>query len=204
MRTFALTSILLAAFGLPTLGYAESAGDWTFKLGVHTVNPRSDNGRVAGTLDVDIDSATRLTVAMGRMLSSNLELEFFAGLPYRHEGRLNALASLELKHIPMALSLNYHFLPGEQLCPYAGLGVGFVQVYDERSFGRIAGTDLSLGNSWGLQPQFGVDYRLNAHWSLGFNARYFDFDSRARLNGAAIGTVNVDPWVIGVNAQYTF
>lgn len=110
----------------------ESAGDRTFKLGVHHVNPGRDTGRVSGTREVHIDSATRLSVAMGRMPYNDLELEFFVGLPYRHEGG------------------------------------------------------------------------LNAHLSLGFNMRQFDFDSRARLNGTAIGTVNVDPWVIGVHAQYAF
>ena len=54
-------AIALSAASLPAL--AQSKGDWTLGLGVHQVNPKSDNGALAnGTLPVDVGSDVKPTI----------------------------------------------------------------------------------------------------------------------------------------------
>ncbi|MET0550854.1 MAG: OmpW family protein, partial [Xanthomonas sp.] len=51
----------LTLCALPAL--AQSQGDWTVGIGAHQVNPKSDNGTLAGgTLPLRIDSNIRPTV----------------------------------------------------------------------------------------------------------------------------------------------
>ena len=62
----------------------------------------------------------------------------------------------------------------------------------------LTGTKLSLDNSFGLTAEVGMDIALNDDWAVNLNARWFDIDSDARLDGADLGTVEVDPLVYGI------
>jgi len=53
-------------------------------------------------------------------------------------------------------------------------------------------------NSFGLTAEVGMDIALNDDWAVNLNARWFDIDSDARLDGADLGTVEVDPLVYGI------
>ena len=52
-----ITSALALALGATALpALAQSAGDWTLGVGVHAVDPKSDNGSlVNGTLKASVD-----------------------------------------------------------------------------------------------------------------------------------------------------
>ena len=75
---------------------------------------------------------------------------------------------------------------------------------DEKTTGALAGTDLSLDDSWGLAGQVGVDYGLSEKWFLNAAVRYIDIDSDATLDGADIGTVEIDPFVYQLQVGYRF
>ncbi len=99
--------------------------------------------------------------------------------------------------------MNYHF-NGQagvgSISPFVGAGVNFTWITDVETKGALAGTDLDLDNSWGLALNAGVDYRVTERGSLRLNVRYIDIDADATLDGADIGTVEIDPWVF--NAAY--
>jgi outer membrane protein len=44
----------------------------------------------------------------------------------------------------------------------------------------------------------GVDIALNNDWALNLSIRWFDIDTDARLDGADLGTVEVDPYAYGL------
>ncbi|MFP3648164.1 OmpW/AlkL family protein, partial [Paraburkholderia sp. SIMBA_054] len=79
-----------AATSVPAL--AQSKGDWTLGVGVHQVNPKSDNGRlVGGTLALDVDSDTKPTITGEYFVADNLGIEVLGALPFKHDVNIDGL-----------------------------------------------------------------------------------------------------------------
>ena len=74
----------------------------------------------------------------------------------------------------------------------------------EKPTGPLAGTDLSIGDSWGVAAHAGFDMALSPQWLITADVRWIDIDSTVRVNGAGVGTVHVDPWAFGISAGYRF
>ena len=56
----ACSALGLAAVSQPANAY--QAGDWVARVGVGQVNPKSDNGTLAGTLDLEVDTDVKTYV----------------------------------------------------------------------------------------------------------------------------------------------
>lgn len=204
IRTLIAASVL-AAVAAPAAVGAHEAGDLILRVGVHTVDPKSDNGTLAGgALAVDVDSDTRPTFAVEWMLTDNLGLDVLASLPFEHDISLNGAHAGSTKHLPPTVSLQWHFNPRGTVQPYLGAGINYTLFSGERSAGPIAGSDLDLDASWGLAAHAGIDFRVGERWLVGFDARWMDIDTDVRVDGAAVGTVDIDPVVFGVYAGYRF
>ncbi len=173
-------------------------GAWRFTVGAHNVNPKSDNGSLAGgALDVEVGSNWRPTITAEYFLNDNLGIEVLAALPFKHDVKLNGADAGEVTHLPPTVSLQYHFSPEAKISPYLGAGVNFTWIYSEDSAGPIAGTELKLKNSWGLAAHAGVDFKMENDWFFGVDARWMDIDSDVSVNLVQVGTVNIDPIVYG-------
>ena len=61
-------------------------------------------------------------------------------------------------------------------------------------------------NSWGGALQVGADYMVNKNWSLNLDVKYVWMDTDVRLTstGATLGSLDIDPWLIGIGARYRF
>ena len=76
---------------------ASGAGTWVFKVGAHNVNPKSDNGSLAGgALDVEVGSNTRPTFGFGYWLTDTWQLDLLAAVPFNHDVSLNGADAGEL------------------------------------------------------------------------------------------------------------
>ena len=58
---------------------------------------------------------------------------------------------------------------------------------------------MSLDDSIGLALQLGADFDINENWFFNIDLRYIDIESDADLDGSALTTVEIDPWVVGLN-----
>ena len=197
MKTLALALLASAALGAPA--FAQSAGEMTLGLGLGFVNPKSDNGTVAGGATV-IDSNARPTVTFEYFIRDNLGLELLAALPFKHDINVGGAKAGVTKHLPPTLSLNYHFPTGGAITPFVGLGVNYTVFFEDRSpLG-----DLKIDNSWGLAAHLGMDYAISDKGAVRMDLRYIDIDSDVKLNGAKVGRVEVDPLVAGVSYVMKF
>jgi len=88
--------------------------------------------------------------------------------------------------------------------PYVGAGVNVTLFFDKQTRGALDGTDLSLDDSVGLAAVAGVDVAVGEHWFVNADVRYMDIDTDAELDGAALETVEIDPWAVGLNVGYRF
>lgn len=181
---------------------AYEAGDWVLRVGAGNVEPKSNNGTLASTLRLDVGSDVKPTLAVSYFMTDNWAAQVLAAWPFEHDFRLNGARSGSLKHLPPTVTVQYHFNPKGPLNFYLGAGFNYTFIYDEKI--AIPGAKLRLDNSFGLAGELGVDYQFGNNWSLGLQVWAIDIDSKASLNGAGIGTANVDPVVWGINLGYRF
>lgn len=194
----AIFSVLASTAVLPAR--AQDAGDWIWRVGVHNVRPKSDNHAV-----VNVDAAASLTFNATYMLAPNWGVEVLAALPFEHEINLNGGGKVaETKHLPPTLSVQYHFNPNGTWRPYLGAGLNYTLFFDEKTSGALAGTKLELDPSFGLAAQAGLDVQLSGAWFANVDLRWMDIETDAKLNGARIGNVVIDPYAFGLSIGRRF
>ena len=193
----ALTALGLGA-GAPA--FAQSQGDWTLGLGIANVNPKSDNGDLAGgTVPTDIGDSTRPSITFEYFIRDNLGIEVLAALPFSHTIKSDGAEIGKVKQLPPVVSLQYHFDATPQFKPFVGIGINFTGFYDADARGALAGSDLRVKNSWGLAAHVGGDYWISDRAAIRADLRWIDINSDVELDGADIGEVEVDPTVIGLS-----
>lgn len=200
-QTHKLTLVLAlvtAAVSVPI--QAKEQGDWLVRFGASNIDPKSDNSDI-----VSVDSQFGVTFNFSYFMTRNLAVELLGGLPYEHD--ISLLDGTEVgstKHLPPTVSLQYHFLPDARIQPYFGLGLNYTQFFSEKTRGPLDGTDLDLDSSWGWAGEVGVDFPINEQWLINLSGRYIDIDTDAKLDGANLGTVEIDPWVYGAHVGFKF
>ncbi|KAF1711364.1 hypothetical protein CSC70_05495 [Pseudoxanthomonas kalamensis DSM 18571] len=206
MKTKYLPLALLAAAGLSSPALAQSAGDWTLGVGVHNVDPKSDNGNLDATAlelgvlpPTEVDSSVRPTVTFEYFVANNLGIEVLAALPFQHDISIQGVGKVgSTKQLPPVVSLQYHFANSSKVTPFVGAGLNYTLFFSEDTTGALAGTDLKLDDSWGLAAHVGVDFALSDRSALRVDARWADIDTDVEVNGIKVGTAEIDPIVYGM------
>jgi len=200
MKKATLCAGILLAIGFANNAIAFEPGDWLVRVGASYVNPRSDNSDV-----VSVESATSATINFGYMMTDIWGLEVLAAYPFKHDLELlDGTRIGSTKQLPPTVSLQYHFMPTEKLQPYVGFGLNYTSFFSEKTSGPLEGSDLQLGDSWGLAGQIGFDVLMNDNWFFNLDVRYISIETKARLDGASLGKVKIDPWVYGAHIGYRF
>lgn len=195
----------LAALALAPAAMAQEAGDWTFSVGAHVVDPASDNGTLAGgALATDVGSDWRPTITAEYFFSPRLGLEILASLPFEHDIRLNGVHAGSTKHLPPTVTLQYHFEGSQRIKPFIGAGLNYTLFFEEETRGPLAGTELELDDSLGLAAHAGLDFAVGKGKWLRVDARWIDIDTDVKVNGADVGTVDIDPVVYGAAFVWAF
>ena len=203
MKHHLMIATALALLASPVL--AQSQGEWTLGLGLANVNPKSDNGVLAGgTVPTEIGDNTRPTITAEYFIRDNLGVELLAALPFKHSIKSNGVEIGTVKHLPPVISLQYHFDATEQFKPFVGVGVNFTGFWDGDAKGPLSGSELRVKNSWGLAAHLGGDYWISDKAAIRADLRWIDIDADVTLNGADIGKVEVDPLVVGVSYVMKF
>jgi len=205
-RVFCVASTLLVAVALaPTAASAQDDTNWVVKFGAHDVVPKSNNGRLAGgTLSSDVGSSLRPTAMLEYKFTPNLGVEAIAAWPFRHKVKLNGAHAANVDELPPTVSLQYHFNPEGSVSPFVGIGVNYTRFFNIDETGPLTGTRLSLGSSWGVAAHAGLDMRINERWLWGMDVRWIDIDTKAKVDGAGVGKVSIDPFVYGAYLGYRF
>ena len=191
---------IAATFASPAFAY--EAGQWILRAGIGTVDPDSDN-LTAGDTVFEVDSGTSLTLTATYMFTENWALDILAAWPFSHDIEANGVRIAETDHLPPTVSLQYHFLPDSTFKPYAGLGLNYTTFFST-DLDPAVGDDLDLDDSFGLAAQIGADIELADRWLLNIDVRYINIESDASVDGADLGTVDINPFVYSINVGYRF
>ena len=208
-KHLALASLLSLSL-LSPVALAQSAGSWTIGAGVHHVAPTSNNGTLTatplGNLKMDIGENARPSITAEYFISDNLGIEALGALPFQHDIDVVGVGRVgTTKHLPPTFSLQYHFGKGN-VRPFIGAGVNYTRFFSTKTTGPIAGSKLSLSDSWGLAGHIGVDFKVSDKGSIRLDYRKIDIDTKVKLNGANLGTknsVNIDPDVWGMSYVFS-
>jgi outer membrane protein len=196
------TAALMTAVGLALAGVAQ-AGDsspWILRVGAHDVEPKSTNHPV-----VNVDAARMLTFNLTRKLNDNWGVEVLAALPFQHDINLNSGGKVaDVKHLPPTVSVQYHFAPHAKFRPYVGAGLNATIFFSEHTTGALAGADLDLDTSFGPAAQLGMDLDISENWFLNADLRWMNIDTAAKLDGASLGNVAIDPVTFGISVGRKF
>ena len=126
-------------------------------------------------------------------------------MPFLHEIRLEGAGAVgEMDFLPPTLSVQYHFNPNGRARPYIGAGLNYTLFSDERTWGAMQGMKLALDPSVGPAAQLGIDVNVLPGWFVNIDARWFDVDTDAKLDGVHLGTVEIDPYAFGVTVGHRF
>ena len=217
----ASTVAMLAA--APAMAHEE--GTWILRAGVGTVAPESDNLVLrdfpAEALDTTIivDDGTSLTLTGTYMFTRNWAFDILAAWPFSHDidakivdnlapGGSTSLAIGETDHLPPTFSVQYHFAPDGKFQPYVGAGLNYTTFFstdvDQEFEDALGATKLSLDDSFGLALQVGADIELNEDWLINLDFRYINIETDAEVNGAKIGTVDINPYVYSISVGRRF
>lgn len=205
-KTPLMLSALVLAASAAAPAMAQSQGDWTIGAGVHQVAPKSDNGSLAGgTLAVDVGNDVKPTITGEYFIADNLGIEVLAALPFKHDINIVGLGRVgSTKHLPPVVSLQYHFNSAGKVSPFIGAGLNYTTFFSESTGGALAGSKLKLDDSLGLAAHVGLDFNISPKAAIRVDARWADIDTDVKLDGAKLGTVNIDPLVYGASYVVRF
>ena len=196
----ALTAGLLAG-----AAQAYEAGNWLFRIGAYGVFPESDNLTLANGATIDVDDGYSLGFNFTYMINPNIGIELLAALPFQHDIKLSGAGTVaETDHLPPTLTLQYHFAPQSTVRPYVGVGLNYTTFFNTDTKGALQGSDLDLDDSWGVAGQLGIDIDVAPNWFVNADLRYISIESDATLDGVGIGTVEINPWVVGLTVGTRF
>lgn len=162
---------------------AQSAGQWTAKLGFNELTPKVDSGNLSAPAlpftraDVKSDIQPVLIFAYG--LTDNISLEAALGTPYKHKiigaGSIAGTGELgTVQALPPTLFAQYRFFsPNATFRPFVGLGATYAYFMKERGSGKLT----ALTNPGGVPTTFDIDNKFTYTAQLGvavnFNERWF-------------------------------
>lgn len=200
MKIRLAAATILTAMGLAQAAAAQDAGEWIVRTGFHSIEPKSRNHALVG-----VEDAIGLTFSATYMFAPNWGVELLAALPFLHEITLNGADAVgEIDLLPPTLSAQYHFNPNGRVRPYVGAGLNYTIFSDERTWGALQGTKLELDPSFGPAAQLGVDIDVIPGWIVNLDVRWLDIDTDAKLDGADLGTVEIDPSAFGLSLGHRF
>ena len=203
------SAVAVALVGGLLAGAAQAyeAGQWLGRVGAYGVFPESDNlSNVLGTgATLDVDNGYTLGFNFTYMVNPNIGIELLAALPFRHDISLSGAGTVgKTDQLPPTLSIQYHLMPQGTVHPYIGLGLNYTNFFNEETEGALTGVSLKLDDSWGLAGQLGIDIDVAPNWFVNADLRYISIKSDATLNGVGIGTVDINPWVVGLTVGTRF
>ncbi len=205
MKKTLLATALLFGLGASGLAAAQDASPWILRFGYGAVVPESDNGTLAnGTLKTSVGANSKPTISIEYLFNRNLGIEVLGALPFRHTISLNGTRAATTRQLPPTITLNWHFMPGQTISPFLGVGVNYTDFFSERTFGPLAGTRLHIDSSFGLAAHAGVDFRINDNWLATADVYWVNIEPDVKVNGAKVGTVKINPLVYGLSVGYRF
>ncbi|HEU5435951.1 MAG TPA: OmpW family outer membrane protein [Telluria sp.] len=183
-----VAALLAASAALAFAGNAsaQSAGQFTAKLGVGKITPKVESGDVGAPalpgskVAVAADTQPVLIFAYG--VTDNFSTELALGVPYKHklsgDGAIAGTGQLgTVQSLPPSLFAQYRFFtPDTMVRPFVGLGATYAYFRKETGSGQLTsilntggpGVSFHIKNKVAPTIQAGVAFNINPKWFVDF------------------------------------
>lgn len=197
--TLAALTLSTALVAVAAPAFAQSKGDITLGLGVGWVSPTNNfSNTAAGGLRVGED--VRPTLTFEYFIADNIGIEVLAATPFEHNVELAGVGNVVgLKHLPPTISIQYHFPMEGMVKPFVGAGLNYTTFWDEKGKGALTGVPVSLDDSWGIALHAGLDFEISEKSAIRADVRWIDINTDVTVNGTDIGSVDIDPVILGMS-----
>lgn len=174
---------------------AEDTRHWIARVGVHPIAPQ-----LHPHPRFEVSNGVAASLGTTYLFSKHWAVEWFATLPVEHTLSVDDHDAGRFDLLPTTLSVQYHFIDaGDRMRAYAGLGIAYANLLDEHTNGALAARTLALDHSTGIAALVGLDMNLGSRWFASVDARWFDIDSRIRIDGVDAGHLHLDPYALGLS-----
>ncbi len=194
---------IIAALALAAATVAAGNASAQIKEGSWMVRARAVNLQSANTdstgLGLSINDKTIPEVDISYFYTKNIAFELILTVPQEQNLYSNGTKIGTFNHLPPTLLVQYHFeAPGFK--PYVGAGLNYTQ---------FSGAELPAGvtidrSSTGGALQVGADIPLSGNMYLNLDIKKVYLGTKVYSNGADIGSLKVDPLLVGVGLGWRF
>jgi outer membrane protein len=184
---------------------------WLFRARILGVIPDDSSTQISVIGgEADVDKAFTPDLDIVYFFNDNIaaELVFLAYARHDVEAKNTAVGNIDLGSldlVPPTLTLQYHFMPENNIRPYVGAGLTYALIPNEDS-GAATAVRYDDGVI-GTTLQAGFDYFYNENWCVNFDIKkvWVNVDVEVDALGTTVDTsVDVDPWLIGIGIGYHF
>jgi outer membrane protein len=186
---------------------AQSQGEsspWLVRARAVHIDPADKSDPIGGTGASDrlhVSDKWIPEVDISYYFTPNWAAELILTYPQKHDVTLDGKKIGTFKHLPPTLTAQYHFLPGATLDPYVGAGINYTLL---SKVDLLDGAARLEHDSVGLALQAGVDFKIDARWSLNLDVKKVQIRSDVDIGGVRASRVKVDPVLVGLGVGYRF
>ncbi|HTH59305.1 MAG TPA: OmpW family outer membrane protein [Paraburkholderia sp.] len=178
------------------------AGDWLVRLRGIAIVPDVSSGGTLNTLNAGVNNAIVPELDFTYMLRDYLGVELILGTS-RHQVTSNIGPLGGVGVLPPTLLLQYHFNHAGKIRPYVGAGLNYTLFYNNGL--QAGGQSVSIDNhSFGPALQAGVDVQVAKNLFVNADIKKIWMRTSASLGGSSLGTLHIDPLVVGVGVGMKF
>jgi outer membrane protein len=178
------------------------AGDVLVRLRAISILPDVRTNNTLSALNVDVNNATVPELDLTYMIRDYLGVELILGTS-RHQltSNLGGLGGVNV--LPPTLLLQYHFNHQGRVRPYVGAGINYTLFYNNGL--HAGGQPISVDNhSFGPALQAGVDVQVAKNLFINADIKKIWMKTDASLGGTSLGTLHIDPLVVGLGVGMKF
>jgi outer membrane protein len=198
---------MAADAGQPVGGASDSsggihAGDWLVRLRAISIEPAARTNETLSALNVGVNNAIVPELDFTYMIRDSIGVELILGTS-RHQvtsslGKLGGVGVL-----PPTLLLQYHFNHAGRIRPYVGAGINYTLFYNNGL--SAGGQSISVDNhSFGPALQAGVDFQVTKKLYVNADIKKIWMKTGTSMGGQSLGTLHIDPLVIGLGVGMKF
>lgn len=201
---------------------AQSAGQFTAKLGIGKITPKVDSGDVSAPAlpgsKVAIGSDTKPVFIFAYGLTDNISAELALGLPYKHKlygaGSIQGTGQLgTVDVLPPSAFIQYRFFqPEAMIRPFVGLGATYAYFRKETGSGQLTsilntggpGTTFNIDSKLAGTLQAGVAFNINPRWFTDLTVTKTYLKIQNQYSTGQTQDVKIDPLAVVVAVGYKF
>ncbi|WP_321794076.1 OmpW/AlkL family protein [Caballeronia sp. J97] len=178
------------------------AGDILVRLRAISIQPDVTAGGALNTLNVNVNNAIVPELDFTYMIRDQIGVELILATS-RHQltSSIGGLGGVGV--LPPTVLLQYHFNHAGRVRPYVGAGLNYTYFYNDKL--KAGDTPVSIKHSsFGPALQAGVDVQVAKNLFVNADVKKIWMRTSASADGANLGSLKIDPWVIGLGVGMKF